>query len=94
MHDRLFSSQPEWSNQSDANTFFIEYAIDLELDSAEFQTCLQEHRYRDAVLADLQEGLEFGVTGTPAFFVNGRAISGAQPFEVFARAIEELGQQQ
>ncbi len=39
-------------------------------------------------MADLNEGIDLGVSGTPAFFINGRFLSGAQPFEAFAAYIE------
>jgi protein-disulfide isomerase len=39
--------------------------------------------------SDVKEGDEVGVNGTPAFFVNGRMLSGAQPYEVFKRLIDE-----
>jgi protein-disulfide isomerase len=38
---------------------------------------------------DLAEGNRVGVSGTPAFFVNGRFLSGAQPFAAFQEAIED-----
>ena len=37
----------------------------------------------------MQAGMDAGVDGTPAFFINGRMISGAQPFEAFKRIIDE-----
>jgi hypothetical protein len=42
-----------------------------------------------AMHKDMQEALLAGVTGTPAFFINGRLVSGAQPLESFVRVIEE-----
>ena len=45
--------------------------------------------YQAAVPQDVEEGTRAGVTGTPAFFINGRLVSGAQPLESFARVIEE-----
>jgi protein-disulfide isomerase len=41
------------------------------------------------VQRDLDEGNRLGITGTPAFFINGRTLSGAQPLEAFTRLIEE-----
>ena len=38
---------------------------------------------------DIEEGTRAGVTGTPAFFINGRLISGAQPLEQFVQIIDE-----
>jgi protein-disulfide isomerase len=40
------------------------------------------------VQADIQAGVAAGVTGTPAFFVNGRFLNGAQPLQAFVDAIE------
>ena len=54
-----------------------------------FNTCVDEHRYKAVVEADQQAGNDAGVNGTPAFFVNGRLLSGAQPFEAFKRVIDE-----
>jgi len=39
--------------------------------------------------ADLQAGNEAGVNGTPAFFINGRLLSGAQPYDEFKKIIDE-----
>lgn len=88
MHDQLFASQDSWSGNSNAAAVFSGFATDFGLDEADFTACLESERYADAVQADLMEGAGFGVGGTPAFFVNGQFISGAQPFEVFQAAIE------
>jgi predicted DsbA family dithiol-disulfide isomerase len=45
-----------------------------------------------AVKEDFQEGQSIGVTGTPAFLVNGQPVMGAQPTEVFAEAIEQAAE--
>jgi protein-disulfide isomerase len=42
-----------------------------------------------AVQKDIEEGHGVGVTGTPAFFINGRLVSGAQPLDAFARVIDD-----
>ena len=70
------------------------YAEEVGLDVAAFETCLGESRFADQVEADFQAGREAGVTGTPAFFVNGVLLSGARPVADFVRAIDaELGRQ-
>lgn len=46
-------------------------------------------KYQTAVKKDIEEGQRVGVTGTPAFFINGRLVSGAQPLEAFARIIDD-----
>jgi protein-disulfide isomerase len=67
----------------------IRYANELQLDADKFTSCLDSNKYAADVKQDFDEGLAAGVTGTPAFFINGRFINGAQPFEAFETIIEE-----
>ena len=90
MHDVLFATQAQWNNQSNAVELFVEYAGQLGLDTAEFNDCQISNKYVPAIQADSQEGASFGVRGTPAFFINGSFISGAQPYSVFEQAINSL----
>lgn len=89
MHDVLFQRQMQWSGQT-PTTLFVAFAEELGLDSDAFEQCLTSGKYIDAVNADLDQGLELGVTGTPAFFINGYLVSGAQPYSLFQQAIESL----
>ena len=59
------------------------------MDTAAFDKCLTTPKYQAAVQTDTDEGAHLGVTGTPAFFINGRLITGAQPLEAFTRVIDE-----
>lgn len=55
-----------------------------------FTTCLEEQTHQEEIRADYSDAQQTGmVQGTPAFFINGRFVSGAQPFEVFAGIIED-----
>ncbi|HZR26801.1 MAG TPA: thioredoxin domain-containing protein [Vicinamibacterales bacterium] len=83
-HDRLFATQ---SRLSDVD--LKQDAAELGLDAAKFNSCFDSHKYKAAVDADQHDGEEAGVNGTPAFFINGRLISGAQPYEVFKKMIDE-----
>ena len=65
------------------------HAADLSLDAAAFADCYDNGKYKDEVQKDFDDGMAVGVTGTPAFFINGRMISGAQPFEAFAAIIDD-----
>jgi len=89
MHDMLFERQNEWSGK-DPMAIFNGYAKEIGLDRDSFEQCLLNDTYASAVEADLQEGIELGVNGTPAFFINGYPVSGAQPFTLFEQAIEQL----
>ena len=64
-------------------------AADMKLDTGAFGQCFDSGKFRATVERDLREGSEMGVNSTPAFFINGRFLSGAQPFEAFRAIIEE-----
>jgi len=66
-----------------------EYAKDLKLDKKKFEACLDNGERADAVTADSTYGTELGVQGTPGFFINGRFLGGAFPFEVFKEIIDK-----
>jgi protein-disulfide isomerase len=83
-HDKLFASAP-----SSSPDVFKGIAKEVGLDAVIFETCLGSGKYQAAIKEDIAEGNRVGVGGTPAFFVNGRLISGAQPFEAFARVIDD-----
>ncbi|GIV80263.1 MAG: hypothetical protein KatS3mg050_4657 [Litorilinea sp.] len=94
MHDRIFVGKDEWAENPNAVDVFKGYAVELGLDPAAFNTCLDEGTYADEVQADFEEGKRAGVTGTPGFFINGRKVEGAQPFAVFQEIIEAALNQQ
>lgn len=60
----------------------------LALDETAFGTCLGSERHAAEVKADLDAGMRLGVSGTPTYFVNGRMITGARPFEAFVEIID------
>jgi protein-disulfide isomerase len=90
MHNMLFEKQRAWSGQSDAGDLFADYAAEIGLDAGVFAACLQNHEFESAVEADLQEAMELGFRGTPAFLVNGQPVSGALPFEAFEQIVANL----
>jgi protein-disulfide isomerase len=83
-HDRLFGEPGKLSDEDLKKT-----AAALGMDAAQFNKCVDERKYRTIVETDTRAGTDAGVTGTPAFFVNGRLLSGAQPFDVFKRVIDD-----
>jgi predicted DsbA family dithiol-disulfide isomerase len=64
------------------------YARKLGLDEARFDACLDAGEQAAAVVAMIEEGSKAGVTGTPAFFINGIMISGARPYGSFKEIID------
>ena len=88
-HDLLFERQETLPTAN-----LVEYAQGLGLNSQVFRTCLESSKYKAKVERNHADGIKAGITGTPAFFINGRPISGAQPLETFKAIIdEELGRQ-
>ena len=83
-HDRLFGDPSRLSDED-----FKQHAARLGLDTAQFNACVDSHKYQAEIDNDVQAGNEAGVSGTPAFYINGRMLSGAQPFEAFKRIIDE-----
>jgi protein-disulfide isomerase len=84
MHDRLFA------NPVRLDRAVVEgYAIELGLDVSRFRRELDEHAHLDAVLRDAKLSTWLGLSSTPMFFVNGRAIKGAQPLKVFTAIIDD-----
>ncbi len=65
------------------------YATELQLDADKFNTCLDQGKYAEKVQKNIMEGSAAGVTGTPAFFINGIMLSGAQPYEALKEIIDE-----
>ncbi len=88
MHDALFEKQGLWSSAPNASELFKQYATELGLDADDFGSCLDSGKYTAEVQKDFTDGSSGGVTGTPAFFVNGKKLSGAQPFAAFKAAID------
>ena len=82
-HDKLFANQTKIKRE-----FLLQYARDLGLDMKKFEHALDIEQAKPVIDADEAEAKALGVTGTPAFFVNGRYLSGAKPFEEFAQVID------
>lgn len=95
MHDTLFEKQNEWSKVEtvDALSLFSQYATDMQIDQKSFDSCLSSGKYIPEIKNDLDDGRDYGVSGTPGFFVGNEEIGyvelkGAQPFESFKKIID------
>jgi len=88
MHHRLFESQAEWSAQAEAVPFFKTYAGRLGLDQTAFDTCLDDGRHGDAVMADYNEALGLGIRATPSFVLQDTILEGALPFGDFQAKLD------
>jgi protein-disulfide isomerase len=82
-HEKLFASELLGAE------VYNQYAQELGLDMTTFEACLTNHKYQQAIQADSDFAVNLGIRSTPTFFVNGLAIVGAQPLEVFKQVIDK-----
>ena len=95
MHDTLFEKQNEWNKleTDDALSLFSQYAADMQIEQKSFDSCLSSGKYIPEIKNDLDDGRDYGVSGTPGFFVGNDKVGyvelkGAQPFESFKKIID------
>jgi len=81
-HDQLFKTT-NFDKQA-----LIGYAKDAKLDDKQFESCLTSQKYKLQIDKDIEEAQKAGVNGTPAFFINGSLISGAQQQDTFTGIID------
>ena len=99
MHDRLFDEQNEWNKleTSSALSLFSNYATEMQIKQDTFSSCITSGKYLDEIRKDLEDGRNYGVSGTPGFFIGNDEIGyvelkGAQPFDSFKKVIDaQLG---
>lgn len=84
MHDKLFQNQNDLSVNS-----LKKYAKEIGLDTAKFNSCLDSGKMASEIQKDESDGQAAGVSGTPAFFINGKLLEGAQPYSAFKKVIDE-----
>src|SRR3989344_4900241 len=88
-HDYLFNRQNGENEGAFADANLKRFAGEIGLNQTTFNACFDSGKYKKAVEDATTEGKSLGVNGTPATFVNGQMISGAQPFSVFQKVIDE-----
>jgi protein-disulfide isomerase len=84
MHDRMWEAAGKLELPE-----LKKLAAGIGLDTVRFDQCLDSGQHAELVAQDLGSGAGWGVSGTPAFFVNGRPLVGAQPFEAFQQLIDD-----
>jgi protein-disulfide isomerase len=84
MHDKLFANQKDLTDKN-----FEAWAKDIGLDVKKFKEAVKDPAIKKRVEAQQALGVKLGARGTPAFFINGRFLSGAQPLASFKAIIDE-----
>jgi len=84
MHDKIFANQQQLEDGT-----FEGYAKDLGLNVEKWKADQQSPKFQTQIAKDTALAMQIGATGTPAFFINGKKISGAQPIDNFKKVIDE-----
>ncbi len=82
-HDKLFGSELLGTG------VYLQYAKDLNLNLTSFEACLNDQKYQAEIQADSDFAVNLGIRSTPTFFINGIAIIGAQPLDLFKQIIDK-----
>jgi len=83
-HDKLFTYADGFGEE-----VYLKYATELGLDNTTFNDCITNNKHRSFVQDDIDFAVDLGISSTPTFFINGLAVVGAQPVEVFKQVIDK-----
>lgn len=87
-HNLLFDNEAREQPLPLVQEHLAQWALDLDLDLDAWTACFTSEAAYNEVVIDAITAQDWGVTGTPTFFINGKALVGAQPLEVFIQVID------
>ena len=90
-HDKLFTEFDNWSGLTSETLIpeLSKYATELGLDGQTLTSCLDSDKYTEKVDNDIADATTAGATGTPTFFINGKILVGALPFQTFKTLLDK-----
>lgn len=83
-HDVLFTNNKTLEKEN-----LLKYAASINLDAAKFKECVVSGRMKAKVEADMKEGQDYGISGVPAFIIDGELVVGAVPYEEIKTVVDE-----
>ena len=89
MHDRLFEKQSNWGTSKEAKKFFVQYAGELELDKAKFESDLASDIVKQKVQNSRSEAARINLGGTPSIFINGKIIDNPGSYDELKKLIDD-----
>lgn len=89
-HDRLYADQERWAGLRDPGAFFLSLVRPLGLDEQPLLACLQGGTARTTVQQDAAGAVRAGATATPAFYIEGGLMEGAEPIGVFRTVLDSI----
>lgn len=87
MHDLIFENQAKWSGEANPVNTFIGYAKGLKLNEDQFKKDMNSSEVKDRVQNDFLAGSDYGVQGTPTFFLNGKRLPNPATIEEFKQLL-------
>ncbi|HRW10213.1 MAG TPA: thioredoxin domain-containing protein [Caldilineaceae bacterium] len=96
MHSRLFQTQSEWNESTNAQSYFSTLAEELGLDMESYQACVESGEKEALVAQGVMEAQALGFNGTPSFHIvrdatnDAYPLIGAQPYDQFAAILDAL----
>ena len=81
--DAMFANQNRLGN-----AYYNEVAESIGVNMGQFKDCVSSRKYKQKVEADYQQGIQYGVTGTPGNFINGVPVKGALPYDSIKQIID------
>jgi protein-disulfide isomerase len=90
-HDLLYRHQAQWEKLKDPAGYFKTLGDSMSLEPRALASCLESRDEAWLVQSDTREGQGAGITGTPAFIINGGLLPGAQPIEVWRPILDSIG---
>jgi len=90
MHDILFNTQEDWSNQENPEQSFFDYAKNIGLDMKKFEEDYNSRKIRNKVEESRSFAEGLGIKGTPTIFINGKQINNPRSHEDFRKLIRDI----
>ena len=89
MHDRLFAGQQEWRRNGAPTPVYERYAAELGLDTSRYAACLRDGHTEPRTRRATEAAMRLGIRATPTFSIDGEAIEGALPLDLFQKILRE-----
>ncbi len=89
MEDILFTKQPDWETNTDAQSIFVGYAKQLGMDTTQFSADMNSQAAKDFIQKEEDGGTNAGVNATPTFFINGKEIQNPNSYDDFKKMIQD-----
>lgn len=86
--DKIFSEQSKWQETTGTQRF-KDYARSLGLKADQFNKCLDDKKYQNKIDTDKADATSFGISGTPAIFINNKFINGVVSTDDLKKSIDE-----